>query len=74
MIFTTFVVTDPKHANYPGYKDAPTSGPDDVKILGNWESKNIQSIEIPQLKKLGTACKKRFDHKAVPQLLGLWKA
>ena len=74
VIFTTFIIGDEKHANYPGYEDDPTSGRDDIKILGNWEGKNIQSVEIPQLKKLGLPFKKRFHRKAVTQLLGLWQA
>lgn len=76
-IFSTFVITDKKKADYPGYKDNP--GPteadkDDIRILGKWEGKNIQSVEIPQLKTLGLRSKTRFHRLAIPQLLGLWQA
>lgn len=76
-LFSTFIIKDEKDANYPGYKDNPGVGPkekDNIKILGKWESRNIQAVEIPQLKALGLPHKKSFHKLAIPQLLGLWQA
>jgi hypothetical protein len=76
-IFGTFVITDPKKPHYPGFADNAGAGSnkDDIKILGGWEGRNIQTVEIPQFKTLGFKHHRtRFHRLAVPQLIGLWDA
>lgn len=75
-IFTTFIVRDENDVDYPGFVDNPGLGADrdDIRILGGWERRNIQAVEIPQLRTLGLPHRKRFHRLAIPQLLGLWTA
>lgn len=78
-IFSTFVITDPSHTNYPGYEDTTSTDPDakdDIVIKGGWVGRNIHEVTIPQLAKIvvPAAPKKYFHKRAIPQLLGLWQA
>lgn len=59
------------------WTDAPTSNNrEGIKILGNWESENIVSVDLPQLSKAtsGRFTRMRFHKKGAEQLRGLWAA
>jgi peptidoglycan hydrolase-like protein with peptidoglycan-binding domain len=62
------------------YEPAPTSrNPERIRILGDWESANIQMVTLPQLRGVpvyGTPSsgRLRFHKKAVEQLKALWAA
>lgn len=53
--------------------------PERIKILGDWEPKNIVTVDIPELQGIDTfgtpnSGKMQFHKKAEPQLKGLWTA
>lgn len=51
------------------------ANPEAIKILGNWTSEHITKVKVPQLKKLPTAPREIFIHKAIKdQFLGLFAA
>ena len=51
------------------------ANPEAIKILGDWTSKNITKVKVPQLKKVPTAPGQIFIHKAIAdQFVGLFKA
>ncbi|RRB07152.1 M15 family metallopeptidase [Larkinella rosea] len=58
------------------FKSAPVPGnPENIKILGDWEAKNIVTVKIPQLVGVSGASASgnvRFHHLAVPQLVEMW--
>lgn len=60
------------------YKPAPTkNNPEGIRILGNWASKNITRVKIPQLVGVYGAPKSgriSFHKKGVDQLKGLFQA
>ena len=62
------------------YEAAPTSrNPERIKILDDWESQNIQTVTLPQLKGVPvygqrSSGRMRFHIKAVEQLKALWAA
>lgn len=60
------------------FKPNPTTdNPEGITITDGWPSKNISTVEIPQLKGVRGAPssgKIQFHTKAVPQLVALWQA
>jgi hypothetical protein len=60
------------------YEPAPVSGnPEAIKILGDWEAKNIVVVEIPQLEGLkgtGKATKFQFHRLAAKQIQDFFQA
>ena len=62
------------------FKPAPTrSNPEGIKILGNWEAENIETVFLPQLKgKMvfgrSSSGKMRFHKAAAQQLKDMWAA
>lgn len=59
------------------YVAAPEAGNrENIRILGDWEEKNIMRVPIPQIKKAlgdGAPSGMRFHRLAAAQLQGLWK-
>lgn len=47
--------------------------PENILIKGDWESKNIVMVSIPQLKNIKGSDKVQFHRLAANQLIGLWK-
>lgn len=58
------------------WRASPQAGNrENIIILGDWEAQNIVSVEVPQLHKVpGNFSRMRWNKRAVPQLLALWKA
>jgi hypothetical protein len=59
------------------YRAAPTAdNPEAIQILGDWERKNIVSVELPQLSTVtgGKYRRMRFHRLASRQLVALWAA
>lgn len=54
--------------------DPMPGNPERIRIQGDWVDKNIVTVDLPQLTKLGIWSKVRFHKLVVPQLLGLWQA
>lgn len=58
------------------FEPAPTANnPEGIKILGDWESKNIVLVDLPELAKAtdGKFTKMRWHKLGEPQLKSLWK-
>ena len=57
------------------YVIAPTSSsPEAIRVVDGWGTKNLQLVEIPQLKSvLGAPSKVQLHHLVVDQVLGTWK-
>jgi hypothetical protein len=52
----------------------PVAGnPENIRITGTWEAKNIQTVSIPQLIRVKGNDRVRFHKLAAPQLIKLWK-
>lgn len=52
---------------------APVPGnPENIRILDNWESKNIVTVSVPQLKPINGTGKVRFHKLAAAQMVKLW--
>ena len=47
--------------------------PENIKITGDWESKNIISVSVPQLKNIKGSDKVQFHRLAAGQLIKMWK-
>lgn len=47
--------------------------PENIRILDNWESQNIVTVSIPQLKQITGSDKVRFHQLASVQLVKLWR-
>ena len=60
------------------FEAAPVAGNrENIRILGDWEERQIIRVEVPQLRGIAGAPasgKVRFHRVAAPQLLALWKA
>lgn len=60
------------------YRSAPVAGnPENIRILGDWEERNIVRVHLPQLAEVKGApdsCQIRFHRLAVKQLQWLWEA
>ena len=60
------------------FEAAPVAGNrENLRILGDWEARNIVRVTVPQLRGVAGAPvggRVRFHRAAVPQLLALWRA
>ncbi|UKJ08518.1 M15 family metallopeptidase [Solitalea lacus] len=56
------------------YVSAPLpKDPENIKITDDWVVKNIETVDIPQLKSIRGSSKIQFHKKATPQLKKLWQ-